>query len=73
MPLHAAIGRLLALYRLGGHHGHRFWGEKSSCGIVKSLFEASIKKARNKPSTQLIKETSYVESSNTTIKAKEQH
>jgi hypothetical protein len=27
---------------------------KMSCGVVKSLFEASIQKARNGPSTQLI-------------------
>ena len=32
-----------------GCHGHRFWHKKSSCGIVKSLFEASVKKARNGP------------------------
>jgi len=72
MPLDAAIGRLFAPYCLGGCHGHQFWRKKSSCGIVKSLFEASVKKARNGPSTQLIKATSCVERSNTTIKAEEQ-
>jgi hypothetical protein len=54
MPLDTAIGRLFALYRLDGRHGHRFWRKKSSCGVVKLLFEASIKKAQNGPSTQLI-------------------
>jgi hypothetical protein len=46
-----------------------FWRKKSSCGVVKYLFEASIKKARNGPSTQLIKATSCIERSNATIKA----
>jgi hypothetical protein len=40
---------------------------------VKSLFEASAKKARNGPSTQLIEATSCVERWNTTIKAEELH
>jgi hypothetical protein len=48
-----------------------FWHKKSSCGVVKSLSEDSIKKARNGPSTQLIKATSCVEMSNATIKAEE--
>jgi hypothetical protein len=39
--------------------------------LWKSLFEASVQKARNGPSTQLIKATSCVERLNTTIKAKE--
>jgi len=39
--------------------------------LWKSLFEASVKKAQNGPSTQLIKATSCVKS-NATIKAKEQ-
>jgi hypothetical protein len=69
MPLDAAIGRVFTPYRPSGRHGHRFWRKKSSCGIVKLLFEASVQKARNKPSTQLIKATSYVERSNATIKA----
>jgi hypothetical protein len=50
---------------------HRFWSKKSSCGVVKSLFEASVQKARNGSSTQLIKATSCVEGWNATIKAKE--
>jgi hypothetical protein len=71
MPLDAAIGQLFAPYCPSGHHGHPFWRKKSSCGIVKLLFEASVKKARNRPSTQLIEATSCIERSNTTIKAKE--
>ena len=47
------------------------FGVKSSCGIVKSLSEASIQKAQNEPSTQLIKVTSCIEMSNTMIKAEE--
>jgi hypothetical protein len=38
---------------------------------MKSLFEASVQKARNRPSTQLIEATSCIERSNTTIKDKE--
>ena len=48
-----------------------FWPKKLSCGIVKSLFEVSVKKARNGPSTQLIEATSCVERWNTTDKAEE--
>jgi len=43
----------------------------SGCVVVKSLSEASIQKAQNKPYTQLIEATSCVERSNATIKAKE--
>jgi hypothetical protein len=43
MPLDAAIGQLFALYCPGGRHGHQFWRKKSSCGVVKSLFKASVK------------------------------
>ncbi len=71
MTLDATIGQLFAPYRLGGHHGHRFRCKKLSCGIVKSIFEARVKKAQNGPFTQLIEATSYVERSNATIKAKE--
>ena len=39
--------------------------------LWKLLFEASIQKARNEPSTQLIEATSCVESSNATMKAEE--
>jgi hypothetical protein len=48
-----------------------FWPKKSSCGVVKSLFEESVKKARNGPSTQLIEAKSCVERWNATIKAEE--
>jgi hypothetical protein len=48
-----------------------FWPKKLSCGIVKSLFEVSVKKARNGPSTQLIEATSCVERWKTTVKAEE--
>ena len=48
-----------------------FWRKKYICGVVKSLSEASIQKAQNGPSTQLIKATSCIERWNTTIKAKE--
>ena len=39
--------------------------------LWKLLFEASVQKAQKGPSTQLIEATSWVESSNATIKAKE--
>ena len=48
-----------------------FWPNKLSCGVVKSLSKASVQKARNGPSTQLIEVTSCVERSNATIRAKE--
>ena len=60
MPRDAAIGQEITPYCPGRCHGHRFWHKKSSCGFVKSLFEASDHKAR-----------SCVDMSNTTIKAKE--
>jgi len=40
----------IAPYRPSGRHGHRFWRKKSSCGVVKLLFKASVQKARNGPS-----------------------
>ena len=68
MPLDTAIGRVFVPYHPGGRHGHQLLRIKLSCGVVKSLSEASVKKARNKgPSTQLIKATSWVERWNTTI------
>jgi len=39
--------------------------------LLKSLSETSVQKARNGPSTQLIDATSWVERSNTTMKAEE--
>jgi hypothetical protein len=73
MPLEAAIEQLFAPYRPSGCHGHRFRRKKSSCGVVKSLFKASVKKAQNGPSTStaLIEAMSCVERSNATIKAEE--
>jgi hypothetical protein len=70
MPLDAAIGQVFVPYCPSGCHGHRFWRKKielSSCGVVKSLFEASVQKARNGPSTQLIETTSCIERWNATI------
>jgi hypothetical protein len=71
MPLDAIIGQLFALFHPSGRHGHQFWCKKSSCGLVKLLFKASVQKARNGPSTQLIEATSCVERSKATTKAKE--
>jgi hypothetical protein len=71
MPLDATIGRVFAPYRPSGRHGHRFRRKKSSFVFEKSLFEASIQKARNGPSTHVIEATSCVERSNATIKAEE--
>jgi len=71
MPLDATIGRVFAPYCPNGHHGHQLWRKKSSCGVVKSLFEASVQKAQNGPSTHVIEATSCVERLNATIKAKE--
>ena len=48
-----------------------FWPKKSCCGVVKSLSEASVQKARNRPFTQLSEATSCVERSDATIKAEE--
>jgi len=45
--------------------------KKRVVALWKLLFEASVKKAQNSHSTQLIEATSCVERSNATIKAKE--
>jgi hypothetical protein len=50
-----------------------FSGKNRVVALWKSLFEASIKKARNGPSTQLIKATICIERSNNMIKAEEQN
>jgi hypothetical protein len=71
MPLYATISQVFTLYHPSRRHGHRFWHKKMSCGVVKSLFEDSVQKAQNEPSTQLIEATSCVERFNTTIKVKE--
>ena len=51
-------GRSRATVDTTGHRdrvsGHRFRRKKMSCGIVKLLFEVSVQKARNGPSTQLV-------------------
>jgi hypothetical protein len=67
MPLDAAIGQVFVPYCTGGRLGHRFRRKKSSCGVVKLLFEASVQKAQNGPSIQLIEATICVEMWNTTI------
>jgi hypothetical protein len=71
MLLEAIIGQVFAPYHPDRRHGHQFWSKKSSCGVVKLLFEANFQKAQNGPSTQLIEATSCVERWNTTIKAEE--
>jgi hypothetical protein len=71
MPLNAAIGPVFAPYRPSGRHGHRFWRKKSSCGVVKSLFEASVQKAKNGPSTHVIEATSCIERWNAMSNAEE--
>ena len=64
------ISIAMAMYRCDT--GHRFRRQKSSCGgVAKSLFEASIQKSRNGPSTRLIGAASCVERSNAMIKAEE--
>jgi hypothetical protein len=73
MPLSIAIRQVFALYRPGGRHGHRFWGKKSSCGVVKSLSKASNPKTQNGPSSQLTEATSCVERSFAMIKVEELH
>ena len=45
--------------------------KKLSCCVVKLLSGASVQKAQNEPSTQLIEATSCVERTDATIKAKE--
>ena len=70
MSLEAAIGQLFASYRPSGRHGHRYRRKKLSCGVVKSLFEASIEKARNRPSTQIIEAMSCVEGGKPRLKPK---
>jgi hypothetical protein len=71
MPLDATIGRVFTPYRPSGRLGHQFWHKNRVVALWKPLFEASVKKARNKPSTQRIEATSCVERWNATIKAKE--
>jgi hypothetical protein len=63
MPLDAAIGRVFAPYCPSGRHGHQIWLKNQVVALYKSLSEASIQKARNGPSTQLIEAPSCVEKS----------
>ncbi len=51
-------GQVFTPYCPGGNHGRQFWHKQLSCGGVKLLSKASIKKTRNRPSTQLIEATS---------------
>ncbi len=71
MPLDAAIGRVFVMYFSGGRHGHQLWRKKLSCGVVKSLFEASAQKAQNGPSPHVIEATSCVDRWDAMINAKE--
>ena len=72
MPLDAAIGNYSPRIAPADAMVINFWPKKFICVVVKSLFEAIVKKARNAPSTQLIEATSCVERTNATIKAEEQ-
>jgi hypothetical protein len=71
MQLGNAIGQVFAPYCPGRCHGHQFWCKKLSCDIVKLLSKASVQKAQNGPSTQLIKATSCIERLDVTIKAED--
>ncbi len=71
MPLDAATGQLFVQYRPGGRHGHWFWRNTLSFGVVKLLSKTSVQKARNGLSTQLNKATSCVDKLNATMKAEE--
>jgi hypothetical protein len=51
--------------------GINFGVKNRVVALWKSLFEASVKKARNGPPTQLIEATSCLERSNAMIKAEE--
>ena len=48
-----------------------FGKKKSSCGVVKSLSEARVQKAQNRPSTQLIEGASCIDRPNAMMKAEE--
>jgi hypothetical protein len=50
---------------------HPVWGCCDGLSSQKYRFEDSVQKAQNKPSTQLINSTSYVEKLNATIKVRE--
>jgi len=73
MPLDASIGQVLTPYCPLADTMVINFGVKIKLCLVKSLSEASIQKAQNGPSTQLIKATSCIEieRSNNTMKAEE--
>jgi hypothetical protein len=71
MTLDATIGQVFAPYHLSRCNGHPFWHKIMTCGIVRWLSKASVQKAQNRPSTQLIKATSCKERSNNMIGAEE--
>ena len=58
-------------YCSGGRHGHQFWHKKNNFGVAELLSEASIQKAQNRPTPQLIKATSCIDRSNAKMKAEE--
>jgi hypothetical protein len=71
ISLHATIRQVFAPYCPSGPHGHHFWHKNSSFGIVKLLSKASIQKAQNKPSNQIIEVTSCVNRLDATIGAED--
>ncbi len=70
-PLNATIRRVFTPYCPGGCHGHQFWLKNRFVPLWNHCSKASIQKAQNRPTTQLIEATSYIERSNATIKDKE--
>jgi hypothetical protein len=53
------------------HIAPAFWSKKTSCGIVKLFFKASIQKSQNGSSSQLIKAKSCVKRLDATIGAED--
>jgi hypothetical protein len=80
-PASQAISKAMCIRRYGAEritqHGRsratlvNFGVKNRVVALWKSLSKASVQKARNGPSTQLIEATSCVERSNTTMKAEE--
>jgi hypothetical protein len=71
MPLNAAIGQVFTPYRPDGTMVIDFGVNNRVVALWKSLFKASVQKAQNGPSTQLIEATNSVEKSNATMKVEE--
>jgi hypothetical protein len=71
MPLDAAIGRVFTLIAPADAMVIDFGIKHRVVGLWKSLPEASVQKAQNEPSTQLIEAMRCAERSNATIKAEE--